>query len=127
MALKGRKYKSKNIIDSFKHAFDGLIYSFKSTKNLIIDTVIALIVVIAGFIFKVNLTEWAILLICMALVMSLEMVNTAVEEAVNLAMPNIHPIAKISKDVSAGAVLFSAIISAVIGLLIFIPKFIELF
>ncbi len=127
MALKGRKYKSKNIIDSFKHAFDGLIYSFKSTKNLIIDTVIALLVVIAGFIFKVNLTEWAILLICMALVMSLEMVNTAVEEAVNLAMPNIHPIAKISKDVSAGAVLFSAIISAVIGLLIFIPKFIELF
>lgn len=127
MALKGRKYKSKNIIDSFKHAFDGLIYSFKSTKNLIIDTVIALIVVIAGFIFKVNLTEWAILLICIALVMSLEMVNTAVEEAVNLAMPNIHPIAKISKDVSAGAVLFSAIISAVIGLLIFIPKFIELF
>ena len=127
MALKGRKYKSKNIIDSFKHAFDGLIYSFKSTKNLIIDTVIALIVVIAGFIFKVNLTEWAILLICMALVMSLEMVNTAVEEAVNLAMPNIHPIAKISKDVSAGAVLFSATISAVIGLLIFIPKFIELF
>lgn len=127
MALKGRKYKSKNIIDSFKHAFDGLIYSFKSTKNLIIDTVIALLVVIAGFIFKVNLTEWAILLICMALVMSLEMVNTAVEEAVNLAMPNIHPIAKISKDVSAGAVLFSAIISAVIGLLIFIPKIIELF
>lgn len=127
MALKGRKYKSKNIIDSFKHAFDGLIYSFKSTKNLIIDTVIALLVIIAGFIFKVNLTEWAILLICMALVMSLEMVNTAVEEAVNLAMPNIHPIAKISKDVSAGAVLFSAIISAVIGLLIFIPKFIELF
>ena len=127
MALKGRKYKSKNIIDSFKHAFDGLIYSFKSTKNLIIDTVIALLVIIAGFIFKVNLTEWAILLICMALVMSLEMVNTAVEEAVNLAMPNIHPIAKISKDVSAGAVLFSAIISAVIGLLIFIPKIIELF
>ncbi|MBR1385963.1 MAG: diacylglycerol kinase family protein [Bacilli bacterium] len=127
MASKGNKYKSKNIIDSFKHAFDGLAYSFKKTKNLLVDVVFAVLVITAGFVFKVSLIEWAVLLLCIALVMSLEMVNTALEEAVNLAMPNLHPIAKISKDVSAGAVLFSAIISVVIGLIIFMPKFIGLF
>ena len=127
MASKGKKYKSKNIIDSFKHAIDGLIYAFKDTRNLWVDVAVAVVVVTMGFIFKISLIEFCILLLCISLVISFELINTAVEEAVNLAMPSLHPIAKISKDVSAGAVLFSAIISFIIGLIIFIPKIIDLF
>ena len=127
MASKGsKKYKSKNLFDSFHHAFDGLVYGFKTTKNLRVDLFVTLIVIICGFIFKVSLIEWAFLTICFGLVMSLELINTAIEEAVNLAMPNLHPIAKISKDVAAGAVLLAALLSAVVGFLIFIPKFIDL-
>ena len=62
-----------------------------------------------------------ICLILFALVLSLELVNTAIEAVVDLASPDIHPLAKLSKDAAAGAVLISAIISAVIGLMIFIP------
>ena len=59
--------------------------------------------------------------------MSLELVNTAIEEVVNLASPSINPVAKISKDVAAGAVLLSALFSVVVGIIIFLPKFISLF
>ena len=84
-------------------------------------------VIICGFVFQICLIEWCILLLCMALVTSLELMNTALEEAVNLASPGIHPLAKVSKDVAAGSVLLSAIFSAIIGLIIFVPKFIDLF
>lgn len=127
MASKGKSLKSKNIFHSFKYAFSGLKYGIINTKNLHVDFVVALLVIICGFVFQISITEWLIVLLCFALVMSLELMNTALEEVVNLASPDIHPLAKISKDVAAGSVLMSAIISAVIGLIIFIPKFIDLF
>ena len=127
MASKDKNYKSKNVFYSFKYAFSGLKYGFINTKNLHIDLLFIVAVIICGFIFKICILEWAILLGCIGLVSSLELMNTAIEEVVNLASPDIHPLAKISKDVAAGAVLLSAIISAIIGLLIFVPKFIDLF
>ena len=92
-----------------------------------IDFFFIIAVIVCGFVFQVSLIEWCILLLCISLVVSLELMNTAIEEAVNLASPDIHPLAKASKDVAAGAVMFSAIISAIIGFIIFIPKFIDLF
>ena len=128
MALKGnKKYKSKNLLDSFKHAFEGLFYGIKSTKNLQIDIFVVVVVIIFGFVFKISLIEWISLVICFGLVMCLELVNTAIEEAVNLAMPNTHPVAKISKDVAAGAVLLGALMSVVVGFIVFLPKIIDLF
>ncbi len=122
-----RKYKSKNLFDSFRHAFNGLIFGIKDTRNLKVDILVALIVIIFGFVFKITLIEWTVIILCISMVISLELINSAIEEAVNLAMPNIHPIAKISKDVAAGAVLFSAIASGIIGIIIFLPKIIDLF
>lgn len=78
-------------------------------------------VILCGFYFRITKIEWMICLILFALVLSLELVNTAIESVVDLASPDIHPLAKLSKDAAAGAVLISAIISAVIGLMIFIP------
>lgn len=127
MESQGKNFKSKNIFDSFNHAFQGMVYGFKTTKNLWVDLIAAIITVIMGFVFKITTTEWLSIIICIGLVMALELANTAIEEAVNLAMPKIHPVAKISKDVAAGAVLFSALISVAVGCVIFIPKIIELF
>ena len=125
--MKDKSMKSKNIIDSMKYAISGLKYGFINTKNLHIDLVVAFFVILFGFILKVSLFEWLILLLCITIVISLEFINTAIEEAVNLSTNDIHPLAKASKDVAAGAVLFSAIMSAIIGLIIFIPKLIDLF
>lgn len=127
MASKGKSLKSKNVFHSFKYAFSGLKYGFINTRNLHIDFIFIIAVIVCGFLFKIHFVEWAILLGCIALVVSLELMNTAIEEVVNLASPDIHPLAKVSKDVAAGAVLFAAIMSAIIGFVIFMPKFIDLF
>ena len=127
MASKGKNLKSKNVFHSFKYAFSGLKYGFINTKNLHIDFFFILAVIVCGFIFNISLIEWTVLILCISLVVSLELVNTAIEEVVNLASPDIHPLAKASKDVAAGAVLFSAIMTIIIGLIIFLPKFIDLF
>ena len=128
MALKDKKVKkSKKIFYSFKYAFEGLVYGFKNAKNLLVDLFISILVLVFGFVFNISITEWLIVILCFGVVMSLELVNTAIEEVVNLASPDIHPLAKISKDVAAGAVLLSAIASAIIGIIIFLPKFIDLF
>lgn len=120
--LKGKKNHKSN---SFKCAFSGLFNSFKSEKHLIIHFIIAILVIIAGFILKVSNIEWCILVLTISLVISLELVNTAIEHTVDLAMPEIHPIAKLAKDIAAAAVLFSAIGSVVIGIIIFLPKLLE--
>ena len=116
--------KSKNILDSFKYALSGIWYAIKNTRNLRVDLVIVILTIITGIVLEISLIEWLILMICMMLVISLEFVNTSIEEAVNLASPDIHPLAKASKDVAAGAVLFASIMSAAIGIIIFLPKFI---
>ncbi|EEL97628.1 Undecaprenol kinase [Bacillus mycoides DSM 2048] len=81
----------------------------------------AVIVICCGFYFHITTMEWIVVLIVIGIVMSLEMVNTAIEKTVDLATTDIHPVAKIAKDVAAGAVLLFAIIAAVIGAIIFLP------
>lgn len=128
MALKGKnKRKSKNIIESFKFAFEGLLFGIRNIRNLKIHLFFTTLVILGGIIFKISYMEWLISLIFIALVISLELVNTAIEETVDLAMPNVHPVAKIAKDVAASSVLVSAMLSLIAGMMIFLPKIIDLF
>ena len=87
----------------------------------------ALIVVIFGFLFKVNKYEWAILVLTIGLVISCELINTAIEAVVDLVTEEYHPLAKVAKDTSAAAVLVFAIVAIIVGLIIFVPKIIGLF
>jgi diacylglycerol kinase (ATP) len=87
----------------------------------------AVLVVIGGFVLHISQIEWFICLILFGLVMSLEMVNTAIEATVDLVTQERKPLAKKAKDVAAGAVLISAIMAAIIGCIIFIPKLIMFF
>jgi len=82
----------------------------------------AVIVILAGYFTGLSRTEWYIVLLLIALMFALEMINTAIERVVDLASPNFHPLAKQAKDIAAGAVLVFALFSAIIGLLIFLPK-----
>ena len=82
----------------------------------------AVLVVIAGLILGLSVTEWCICLGLFGLVMALELVNTAVESVVDLVTEERKPLAKVAKDTAAGAVLIAAIMAAVIGLIIFVPR-----
>ena len=116
------KQEYKKLINSFKYAIEGFISSFKTERNMKIHIMAMILVIIAGFIFKLTKIEWCIISIVIALVISAELINTAIETTVDIAMPDINEKAKYAKDIAAGAVLFSAIISVIIGLIIFLPK-----
>lgn len=83
------------------------------------------LVIAAGFILRLSVTEWCICLVLFGLILSLELVNTAVESVVDLVTEERKPLAKIAKDTAAGAVLISAIMAAIIGCIIFIPKVLD--
>lgn len=117
--------KNKKLIDSFKYAFSGIATAFKSEKNMKIHFTMMMLVIIFGILLKISLNEWLVCIMLFCMVIGSEMINTAVENVVNLAMPTKNEVAKNAKDISAGAVLVFAIGSAIIGLIIFIPKIIN--
>ena len=115
----------KRLAYSFKYAFQGIKQSYKGEQNLKIHTFIAILVLVFAFFLKISFFEWVTVLILIGLVLMAEFFNTAIEYTVDLASPKIHPLAKAAKDTASAGVLVIAIISAIIGLLIFVPKIIE--
>lgn len=114
-------------IDSFRYALRGLADLFRSQPNARIHLVVALIVLGIGGGLHVSRLEWLALVICMALVMALEAVNTALEHLTDLVSPDFHPLAGKVKDVAAAAVLIGAFGAVVVGLIVFIPRLALLF
>ncbi len=112
----------KNFFTSFKYAFAGIISSIKTERNFKVQSLSAALVLLFAFILKVDTIEWTILILCMILVLSLEMINSAIEKICDLIQPNQHPQIKIIKDVAAGAVLLASIGAAIIGAIILLPK-----
>lgn len=112
-------------IKSFGYALSGIGHAFKSQFNFRFHLIALLAVVIAGWYFHLTVTEWLWIIVVSVLVLTAELFNTAIEVLVDLVSPNIHPKAKIIKDVAAGAVLITAIGAVLTGLIIFIPKLIH--
>jgi undecaprenol kinase/diacylglycerol kinase (ATP) len=105
-----------------QYALQGWAYFFRKEANGQIQGVIALLVIIAGFVFGISAKEWLWILLCIGLVLGLEMVNTAIETLADRLHPEKHPEIKSVKDVAAGAVLWAAVISVIVGVIIFLPK-----
>ncbi len=116
---------NKRLVNSFKYAFYGIKKTYIGEQNLRIHTGIAVLVILFGFLLKISYLEWLVCLILIGLVLMAEFFNTAIEYVVDLASPNVHPLAKAAKDTASAGVLMMAIISAIIGLIIFIPKIID--
>ena len=112
---------------SFGYAFQGVWECIRDERNIRIHLTMTTLVIIGGIILHISLLEWIICLILFGLVISLELVNTAVESTVDLVTEEKRPLAKKAKDTAAGAVLVSAIFAAIIGLIIFVPKIIAFF
>ena len=116
----------KNIFKSFKYAAEGIVATFRSERNMKIHCVMMCLVIIAGFVFRISIAEWVTCIILFAAVIAAELINTAIEAVIDMVMPEKNIYAKTAKDAAAGAVLVLAAASAVIGLIIFIPKFLSL-
>ncbi len=111
-----------NFLKGFLYAYEGLVVFFRHERNGRIQLLAALAVIVAAFILDVNKLEWIALIACIAVVLSLEMVNSAIEKICNLVHPAQHPAVKIIKDMAAAAVLWAAVCSVAIAAIIFLPR-----
>ena len=121
--MSGRK--KAPLYKSFSYAFEGIFTCIRKERNIKIHCVFMFLVIIAGLLLHLSVTEWCICLILFGLILSLELVNTAVESVVDLVTEERKPLAKVAKDTAAGAMLISAIMAAIIGCIIFVPKALE--
>ena len=113
---------NRTLKHSFFSAMDGILVAFKEERNLRIHLIAAIIVINLGFIFNLSVTEWLVCLLLIGSMVALELLNSAIENVVDLTTNyQKNPLAKKAKDMAAGAVFFMAIISAVIGCIIFLP------
>ena len=113
--------RAHGLLASFYFAFAGLAFLFKTQRNARIELAIGALACALGAWLRVSRAEWAVLVFTIALVLILEGLNTAVEAAIDLASPQVHPLAKAAKDLAAGMVLIAAIASVAVGLLILGP------
>lgn len=111
------------LIRSFKSAFSGLLVAFKEQRNLRVHFLLSIGVIALGAYFKITQTEWLILLLTISLVISLELVNSSIENLTDLVTKEKNPLAGKVKDMAAAAVLFSVIVAVVIGCIIFSKYF----
>lgn len=114
--------KKNPLYKSFGYAFEGIFTGIKKERNMKIHCLAMLCVVAAGLLLRISISEWCLCLVLFGLILSLELVNTAVEAVVDLVTEEKRPLAKLAKDTAAGAVLIAAIMAAGAGLLIFVPK-----
>ncbi|SER66985.1 diacylglycerol kinase (ATP) [Isobaculum melis] len=129
MDLKDKQVgKNKSFIASLKHAFRGIVTVFKEERNMRSHLLSAVLSLVLCWLFHVSTVEWFMILFCCFLVIIIEVLNTVVENIVDLVTGcSYHPIAKKAKDMAAAAVLIAASFSLLIGCIVFLPKLIELF
>lgn len=126
MESKEKIVDQKRLRNSFKYAFEGIKTAYKEEQNLRVHTIAAILVVIASYILKLSTFEFSICLILIGLVLMAEFFNTAIENMVDMITLENNPYAKKAKDVAAAGVLIFVFFSSIIGVIIFLPKIIDL-
>lgn len=116
----------RRLLKSFTYAASGINHTLNNDQNLIVHFIIAVLVIIASIILKVNHYEIGLLAITIIMVIATEMINTAIEKMVDLITKEHRMEAKIAKDVSSGMVLVTAIGAVIIGFIVFIPHIMDL-
>lgn len=114
------------LLRSFKWAGQGLRYCFRGEKNFQIQCILSLTAILLGIGLKISSVEWILVCMSIASVLAFEMLNTTIEHLCNIVHPGTHPVIKVIKDVSAGAVLVIAVAAVICGSIVFIPKIISI-
>lgn len=116
-----KQFSFTDRLASIGYAMNGLMRVMKFEHNARIHMVAAILAIVMGIIFRISTIEWTLIVLCIGLVFTAEIMNTAVEKLVDLVSPQKNEQAKVIKDLSAASVLFIALISLVAGLIIFLP------
>ena len=124
--MKNIKYQATNFFKSQGHARSGIKLIFKNERNFRIDLIVAIIVVILGFLFKISHTDWIAISLVISVVFVSETINSAIEALCDTVSLEYKVNIKYAQDVSAGAVLVSALVSVITGLIVFVPYIVEL-
>ncbi|EHJ06854.1 diacylglycerol kinase family protein [Staphylococcus simiae] len=111
----------------FKYALDGLKVLLQKDHKFLLHIFVMIVAIVFGFIFKIDSHEWIFILIAIALVLTVEALNTSIEYVVDLVTTEYHEFAKFAKDIAAFSVLIVSILALIIGLIVFVPYFIALF
>jgi undecaprenol kinase len=115
--------KYRRLAKSFFYSYKGILRVFREEQNIKIQIILAIAVIALGLFFKISLLEWCILIIVITLVILAEIINSAVERITDMFKPRIHEYVKVVKDITAGAVMITAISAMIVGVLIFYPYF----
>ncbi|MEN6350021.1 MAG: diacylglycerol kinase family protein [Syntrophomonas sp.] len=118
--------KEHSFANSFFHALNGIVYVFHNERNMKIHAVAALAAIGLGCVFHLGRVEWGMLFITIFFVLAAETINTALEKTVDLITVEFQPLARLAKDMAAGAVLLSAINAIIMAFVIFGPHFLNL-
>jgi len=110
-----------NVFQKFGFAFKGLRFAFREELHMRFHILAAMLTIAAGIYLPISRIEWVLITLCIGLVLAVEMINSAIENMVDLAKPEHHPLAGKIKDIAAGAVLVTSIMAAIIGTVIFWP------
>ncbi len=121
-----QKSEWAKFLAGFGYAFAGLWYAFRTQRNMWVHITIAILAILLGIVLRISAVEFAMIFVAITAVFIAEMFNTVFELCVDLAAPEYNPLAKVAKDVAAGAVLLSAMLAVVIGLFVFGPHLWEL-
>lgn len=121
------KFSVSNRIRSFKFAFKGILLLFRNEHNAWIHFIVMICTIIGGFYFKISNLEWVVVVLSIGIVLAAEAFNTAIEQISNYIQPEQNKKIEHIKDLAAGGVLITAIAAFTVGLIIFLPKFINIF
>lgn len=117
----------RSVVKSFSYAARGLRYALRGEQNFQLEMLAAAVAIFGMYVFDVSSGERVALVLCIAVVLSLELVNTAVERMMDMLKPRVHPYVRVIKDVMAAAVLIASLGALAVGLIIFLPRVLEIF
>lgn len=112
--------RPKHPLDSFKYAVEGIVHVFRTQKHMRFHFLTLALVLLLGMLYRLSRAEMALLLVVAGNVLVAEMINTALESVVDMVTQAYHPLAKLAKDIAAGAVLITAMIALVVGAVVFL-------
>lgn len=124
---KNKKFGFKRIVSSINNSFNGLKSAYKSEQSMYIHLICTIILLLFSFVLKISMMQWLIIIAIIGLTLVIELINTAIESTVDLVTKEFHPLAKVAKDTASAAEFILTLTSAIISLMIFIPKIMELF
>lgn len=119
--MMGSPHRTRNRIQAFRYALAGLWYVVRTQRNAWIHAIATVIVIFLGIWLQVGRQDWAVLILAIFIVWQAEIINTALEAITDLASPEDHPLARVGKDVGAGAVLLASVLAFILGMIVLIP------